>query len=240
MKKLITLFFILGIVMFAQNKHKISGQVTDFDGNPVDSALVRLMNEKFDNLYVSYTDKNGNYEMLVDEKEYYVLYCIKPAEYGKTRLEYWAWNVPMFSDLTLNPQYHRMEAYAMNAFIPQVGPNHSYMLYFRPMGLTKALENKLTDKDLINWKDGDIKVLVNNLETEVLQITPVVENTTHLSNQKQTTFNMRGYLLQFQLPKNNKQIVEGYDQITLVITDPENGDKGKGDLFVRNPYKIMK
>jgi len=41
--------------------------------------------------------------------------------------------------MEINPQYDRMEIYGINVFEPQVTPQETYMLYFRPMSLAKTL-----------------------------------------------------------------------------------------------------
>ena len=126
--------------VFTQETVRIYGRVTDFNDNPIDSVTVRVKNKKFENLYETITDSKGYFSMNVLKDAYSSIYAIKLVDYGKTKLEYWAWNIPAFNDLEINPKYERMEIYGVNAFEPQVGPFETYMVYFRPMSLTKSLE----------------------------------------------------------------------------------------------------
>lgn len=120
MKK--TIVILLSALSFlnvsAQETVRIYGKVTDFNSIPIDSVSVRLKNDKFENLYETLTDKNGYFSMNVPKGDYFCLYAIKLADYGKTKLEYWAWNVPLYKDMKINPQYDRMEIYGVTVFEP--------------------------------------------------------------------------------------------------------------------------
>ena len=124
-KKILLILIILiffNNLIFTQEMVRIYGRVTDFFNNPVDSALVLIKNKNFENLYEGISDKNGYFSIYVPKNIYYCIYVIKPEEYGKSKLEYWAWNVPAYEDLNINPKYDRMEIYGINAFEPQVRP----------------------------------------------------------------------------------------------------------------------
>lgn len=142
MKKIFLLFLvtILSENLSAQGKAKLFGKVTDFNSNPIDSVSVILKNDKFENVYETMTDKDGNFSMSITKEKYFCLYAIKSADYGKTKLEYWAWNVPVYNNIEINPQYDKMEMYGLNAWEPKLSPYETYMIYFRPMSLTKSLK----------------------------------------------------------------------------------------------------
>ena len=151
MKKIlsISLTLFLTLIVHAQGKIILSGRVTDFSGNPVDSAIVRVMDRNFKALFITYSNKDGYYSMTVTKGSYNCVYAIKPSEYRKTKLEYWAWNVPLFEDMEINPQYNNMEIYGINVIEPQVTPYETYMIYFRPMSLKKMIsliENQNVNK----------------------------------------------------------------------------------------------
>jgi protocatechuate 3,4-dioxygenase beta subunit len=81
-----SLIFILGINVFAQNENTItiSGQVTDFDGNPIDSCFVRLCHKNFSTAYKTYSDKTGHYVLEnVKKGDYLALMAIRPEEYPR-------------------------------------------------------------------------------------------------------------------------------------------------------------
>ncbi len=125
MKIYIKIFLLISLIGLSscwshKNEFIISGQVTDFNNNPIDSVSIHLKDRNFRNLYSTLTDKNG-----------------------KTKLEYWTWNVPVYKNLEINPQYDKIEIYGINVFEPQVTPQNTYIIYFRPMSLSKSLKIEL-------------------------------------------------------------------------------------------------
>jgi len=62
------------------------------------------------------------------------------TNYKKENLEYWAWNIPAYSDLEINTRIDGLEVYAMNAWVPQ-GAVPSFQIYFRPMSLKRTTPN---------------------------------------------------------------------------------------------------
>jgi len=80
---LFTLFFTL--FLHAQEKVPLSRMVTDYSGNPIDSAIVRVMDRNFKDLFLTYSDKDGYYSMLESKGNYNCVYAIKPSEYHKTK-----------------------------------------------------------------------------------------------------------------------------------------------------------
>jgi len=248
-----TIFLLLTVLissnLFAQKKVTLYGKVTDFNNQPVDSASVWLKNsidtisvknknKLFDNAYETFTDSNGNFSIEVDKGTYYCLYAIKESDYGKTKLEYWAWNLPIYHDLEINPQYDRMEIYSINAFEPQTGPFETYSVFFRPMSLTKALKlPKNTKLDTINIaptniSNEELTVKLNGINAKIATINKVNEYTRNGRY-------MIGYLIQISKPKANKEItnrselVDGYDKITIILHSKETNEIGKGEYFVK-------
>ncbi len=228
----------------------VSGKVSDFDGQPLDSVTIRLKNKAFDNVYETLSDKDGNYSMHVKEDDYYCLYAIKLPEYRVNRLEYWTWNVPVHGNITINPQYDRMEIYGINIFEPQVTPQETYMIYFRPMSLTKTLQFaseqeldkeefetagktesllKETDK-LINMSPDSISpkelvIEINGVKSEILEINKITEYA--------RGFKMYGYVVQVRKPEKQKNIDSEYDFISVTLNSNETNEIGKGEAFVK-------
>lgn len=236
------------------NKEKttftISGRVTDFTGHPIDSVTIRLKDKTFKNIYETLTDKNGNYSIEVKKGIYYCLYAIKLSEYRVNRLEYWTWNVPVFKDLVINPQYDRMEIYGINVFEPQVTPQETYMLYFRPMSLLKTLQiasmQKVDSKDfqkakqtekfiegsdkLINMSPEkitpeELTIEVNGVKSEILEINKITEYARGVL--------MYGYIVQILKPKGDESLYSEYDLISITLRSNETGEIGKGEAFVK-------
>ena len=104
---LIMVIFFSGLK--AQENARLYGRVTDLEEDPLDSVTIRLKNKQYENLYETITDKEGKFSLMVKTDNYYCLYAIKASDYKKTKLEYWTWNVPVYADLEINPQYNNKE-----------------------------------------------------------------------------------------------------------------------------------
>jgi len=224
----------------AQDSAKLYGRVTDFAGNPIDSVSIRLKNKQFENIYETLTDFDGKFSLLVKIDTYYCLYAIKLSDYRKTKLEYWAWNVPIFSDLEINPQYNNMEIYGINAFEPQVSPHETYRIYFRPMSLKKGNVNKIEKGDTINMAPetitpDELDIKINGADAEIVGI-------------NKTTEYARGsffYCYDIQVLEPNYTLetikdterVKGFDKISIILKSKETGEIGKGEMFLNRIEK---
>ena len=178
--KLILLFLALGL--FAQATYAqeetitISGQVTDFEGNPIDSSIVRLIHADFSDAYKTYTDKNGHYTLEVKKGRYAALYALRPKEYPRRnavpkedmRLEFWAWNVIADRDLTIDAHYQKLELYGTTVFDEYGGVPHMYV-YFRPMSVTRLVgyrDEVIVNKEVAE-RESDLSVSPEHIGVEV-------------------------------------------------------------------------
>jgi hypothetical protein len=236
MKSLLTLIClsILPSVVFSQPTVRVYGHVTDFDSRSIGGAHVRMMNNAFNPVAETVSDDSGRYELRVPPGRYMALVVIRDSDYRSSRLEYWAWNVLAREDLEINPRYHRMEIYAMNAFRPQ-GGYPSYMVYFRPMSLSMVEAGVAEDSTFLtgprlniapDFSANDIEVTINGERVRILAITRVEE-----SGGTSTLF---GYLIQCDLPKQKRS--GSIDRIRITATDPVSKDKGEGVLFLERPW----
>lgn len=242
------------IILHAQEKITLSGRITDFSGNPIDSAIVRIMDRNFKAQFITYSDRDGYYSMVVTKGNYNCIYAIKPSEYRKTKLEYWAWHVPLFDDIEINPQYQNMEIYGINVIEPQVTPYDTYIIYFRPMSLKKMItlvENQNVDKqsfanaehaeklivpdekkicniapEMITPKELSVKV--NGIESEIVNIERVKEYARGM--------NYYGYLIQIKKPEEIKKHNLVYDKISIRLNSAETNETGLGEVFVKRNY----
>ena len=218
MKKLslLSLILILGVNVFAQNENTItiSGQITDFDGNPIDSSVVMLMHKNFSSAYETYSDAKGYYALKdVEKGQYIALFAMRLKEYPQAnavseedmRLEFWAWNIIADHDLTINPHYHRLELYEFQVF--EVFGGAPYLLaYVRPMSLGKLLayekdvyldknkSEKVSDIS-IEAKDIEFKLYADKELLTIHSVQPI--NEYHGENNQPT----RAFFLQFDRPK---------------------------------------
>jgi hypothetical protein len=201
----------------AINTITISGQVTDFDGNPIDSCAVQLMHEDFSIVSETYSDTSGHYSLKdVEKGKYMALYAIRPKEYPREdlvpaadkRLEFWAWNVIADKDLTINPRYHRLELYGFNVF-EVYGGYPALMAYVRPMSAGKYLsyekeiwlDKRKAEKaaDIsVNPQDIAFKIYADNEPLRIYSVQTVIE----YSGENQP---YNGYFLQFERPKQRPE-----------------------------------
>jgi hypothetical protein len=207
----------------------ISGIVTDFEGTPIEGAAVELKRTDFQSAYRCLSDAQGKYHLSVEPGSYIALTAIVMEDYATKKLEYWAWNIPAFRDLEINPRYDRIEVYAMNAWRPQ-GALPSLQVYFRPMTLQRVVNQggvaalktaKLIDvaPDLTH---EDIVAAIGGQPVAVLEVNKVLE----AAPNDQSIF---AYLIQIALPE--KQPDTDYWRVSLTITDPATGEMGEGLLF---------
>lgn len=219
----------------------ISGIVTDFDNNPIDSAFVEVKYADFSTAYETYTDKNGYYVLCIKKGNYLALASMKLSEYPlansilpkeKQRLEYWCWNLIATEDVTINVQYHRLEIYGLNVFRIQ-GATPGYMIYCRPMSLTRGFsepDKELSQIDLCpNPDEIEINVTING--------DPVNVNTKEKVQEYVSEGLCFGYLIHVDLPltQNTKK---SYDFLEIEILDTKTKDRGKATYFIeKEPYE---
>lgn len=239
-KSLIIFSFILFAPSFVEGQDcvRLYGRVTDFSGNGLDSVSVRLKNRKFQNLYETLTDNDGKFSLNVEKGTYYCLYAIKLSEYRVTSLEYWAWWVPMYHDVEINPRYDNLEIYGVNVFEPQVTPQETYQIYFRPMSLKKGNPMEIEKGDTINMAPENIspeelEIKINGISSEIINIQKIVEYA------RGNYF--YGFNVQVFKPILNKSAlgiteeIEGWDKISIVLRSKETGETGASDCFVKRP-----
>ena len=192
----------------------ISGQVTDFDGNPIDSCEVDLMHRDFSVVDTVLTDKTGHYTLTgVEKGQYMALAALRMKDYVYSnavpeedmRLEFWAWNVIADKDLTINPRYHRLELYGFQVFKVMGGPPYLWA-YVRPMSLGKDLsygKDIYLDKQKAE-KISDINVLPEDIDFKIyagdepLTIHSVQSVEEYCGDDSKP---MRGFFLQFDRPE---------------------------------------
>jgi len=238
----IKLFIVFSLISFlpsfavCQDLVRLYGRVTDFSGNGLDSVSVRLKNRKFQNLYETLTDNDGRFSLNVEKGTYYCLYAIKLSEYRKTSLEYWAWYVPMYHDLEINPRYDNLEIYGVNVFESQVTPQETYQIYFRPMSLKKGNPQVIEKGDTINMapetiSPGELEIEINGIRSEIISIQKILEYA------RGNYF--YGFNVQVFRPAMNQsalsptEAVEGWDKISIVLRSKETGETGTADCFVK-------
>lgn len=256
MKKvsLFLILFVLGVVAIeAQETVTISGRVTDYDGNPIDSCWVGLDYTDFSAAYETHSDKDGYYSLKVKKGKYMAMYALRIKEYPRLdkvpdedkRLEFWAWNVIADRDLTINPRYHRLELYGTNAFKVEGGYNGLF-IYTRPMSTGKLLtysKEVLLDKAKAEREASisvspeffKVKVFIDDKEVKVNSVQPVQEYV------GENNPGMGAFIIQTELPKEKTD--RPYVIIRVVGENTEYNEKGENIFFYelkeyeRNPVR---
>ncbi len=230
---------LLGFVSGAQTSDDyvtITGHVTDYQNNPLDSVSVTWQDKRFTKAVAeTTTDRKGYYEIKLKKGRYYCMSALNMEQYivtGSTlpaedlRLEFWGWNYIVDRDTVFNMQYHRLEVYGINVFSIQ-GGTPGYMIYCRPMSLTKTLDYGLPSKGKVRLapspENMKIKVTVNGEEVAVLNKQEVEE---YWSETESTN----AYLLTVDLPKKRNALP--YLVFRVQMTDLENGDMGEATYFL--------
>ena len=236
-KKTSIFLFLLCVIYLQGNAQtdsiKISGIVTDFEGHPVDSAIVEVKRSNFKTAYETLTDNKGQYRLKVLKGKYLALASLKMSEYPVTgsslpkdeqRLEFWAWNIIAEDDIIFNIKYHRLEIYGVNIFRIQ-GATPGFTIYCRPMSLTRGFSEPEKKLDFIDIcpppEELDVKVKINGYPVKVNMKEKVKE---YVSNGI-----CYGYLLHIDLP--TEQTNKNYDIFHIEMTDLKNGDKGEAVCF---------
>ncbi|MDR2653233.1 MAG: carboxypeptidase-like regulatory domain-containing protein [Prevotellaceae bacterium] len=232
----------LCVTGFSQNTITISGQVTDFDGNPIDSCIVLVYHSDFSTAYETYTGKDGYYSIdNVKKGKYMAIAALRLKDYPRAnavpekdmRLEFWAWNVIADTDLVINPRYHRLELYGTNVFKIEGGYN-GMMIYVRPMSLGKLLlhsKEVYLDKSESEKKTNlsiapehfKARIFMDEQELHINSIQPVKEfvGSDNLS--------MTGYIIQVDLPKTKPE--KPYCVFRIEAENTEYNEKGENLYF---------
>ena len=225
MKKLILSFLVMTTMLaFGQTDSvTISGIVTDFNGQSIGGALIMIKGYDFGQFIdTTYSDKTGYYSLLVKKGKYSGIAAVRMEDYSKTKLEFWAYEVPAYKNLNIDIRYDRLEVYGINIFQVQ-GAYPGYTIYFRPMSLTRFATADMNSEiiDIAPPADMiDIKVNINGESVKVNSIQRVEE---FAGKQK-----MYGYLIQTEL---GNLVVTNYDKFQIIVEDKENGDKGEAIYF---------
>ena len=256
--KLILLFilFFLYSAGYAQQRDSVTirGQVTDYNGQPIDSCSIFWQSPSFDDIKQAITDKNGYYTTRIPKGKYQSMGAINMSTYPHTvkpglaekdqRLEFWAWNFIADRDTTLNIRYHRMEVYGLRIFhIP--GGMPTYQIYVRPMSLTRTLQWQKEEKSSLVHAQDLSKIEQTGLSKQAKgvllapsadKLKAIVwidgEEVPVLMKQEikeyfDATEYGNAYLLTVDMPKHQKNILP-YRIFKVELTDLENGDRGEG------------
>ena len=269
MKKLIIILAFLPLMAAAQTAKDsvtITGRVTDFHGNPIDSCSVWWMSPNFEAIKEVITNKEGYYKARIHKGKYQSMGAIYSPSYthnaskngwpeSKQRLEFWAWNFIADRDTTFNIRYNRMEAYGLHAFYV-AGAMPTYQIFVRPMSLTRffAFQKKYPesvehnqDVSKVEQKAQQNSMRIDGLSPSAKDLKVRVwidgEEVALLKKQEIEEYvNAResenAYLLTVDRPKHETNLP--YIIFKVELTDLANGDQGEGCYFMEKGDFILK
>lgn len=216
MKPFLSIIFIciFSLSAYATDTVRISGKVTDYNGNPVDSCTVLIYNPDFTEAYETLSNPQGYYSLdSIPKGRYAAIAAMRVNEYPRMlavapedmKLEFWAWNVIADRDITLNIRYDKMELYGTKAFI-EFGGRQEMLIYTRPMSVTKvvAYQNFANKADAENNSIVTIEpqymtfdVFCDGKPLEIYSVQPLT-----MQNKDNSVGNDICYLLQVELPND--------------------------------------
>ncbi len=212
--KLILLFilFFLYSAGYAQQRDSVTirGQVTDYNGQPIDSCSIFWQSPSFDDIKQAITDKNGYYTTRIPKGKYQSMGAINMSTYPHTVKP------------GLAEKDQRLELEEKSSLV------HAQDLSkIEQTGLSKQAKGVLlapsADKlKAIVWIDGE--------EVPVLMKQEIKEyfDATEYGN---------AYLLTVDMPKHQKNILP-YRIFKVELTDLENGDRGEGLYYMEKENYI--
>ena len=237
-----------------QDSVTISGRVTDYNGQPIDSCSVFWQSASFNVVKEAITNADGQYTARIPKGKYQNMGAINMSTYPHTakaglpeadqRLEFWGWDFIADRDTTLNIQYNRMEVYGLRVFsIP--GGMPTYQIYVRPMSLTRFLKWQKESKPESLNRIQDLSSIEQKPITDEAKASPWSPTTDKLKaavwiDGEEVPLLMKqeikeyydaseygnAYLLTVDAPKHRKKGMP-YLTFKVELTDLENGDRGE-------------
>ena len=182
---------------------KIEGYVTDKNKSPIANALVEVKGEDFVTLFRTESKEDGYYVLDIPTGQYPFLTAVK--DYGVNYLEYWCQNISLYTNMSLDVSFDKLEIYGLHVF-PVKGAGNSLMVYFRPMSLPK-FQQGMQDIAPVGIV---IKASIDNQETHVIN--------TNLVKEFAGGCELSAYLIQVETNKSNIP----WRKFDLQITDADN------------------
>lgn len=189
----------------------LSGYTRDKDSNPIASANVYIMSERFEPLHQTLSDEKGFYSFDLPAGKYKYLVAVK--DYGEKYLEYWCENIDLSEDRSIDARFDTLEVYGLNVF-RVMGGHPALMVYFRPMSLEKFRAGEADICPDIT----SIRAFVNGGEVSILETNKVREFAGDRS--------MSAYLIQAALPEG----VNDWERVDIEITG-DGGAFGMATIF---------
>jgi hypothetical protein len=211
---------------------KVSGQVRYPDGRVAANCRVVVLHPAFNPLKETRCDSAGRYEVSLEPGTYNAI-AILDDGYGKTTLEFWAWNVRVGGDLILDATIGKLEVYNLAVWNSKGGAP-SLFVSFRPMSLERSLakeplQRRVVEGDTVMVQDlspalgrGQIRIAVDGTETGIETFQWYYER--FFDKAANAYRFMPVALLQLQRPA----LARGIHTVRVHIADARSGAIGEG------------
>ncbi|MCL2446508.1 MAG: carboxypeptidase-like regulatory domain-containing protein [Oscillospiraceae bacterium] len=159
----------------------ISGNITDFNGNPFSAAVVCHLERGESGVW---SDMAGNYSITLPKGEYNSIF-VDDESYGKTSLEAWGWKMIVDKDEVHDFKIGNGEVYSLDVWANN-GGYRSLFVAFRPMALSYCLQ-QATHGVAVNSKNytvvevcpdlniSDISVEINGCKATNISLQKILE-----------------------------------------------------------------
>lgn len=237
---------IFSVVVYAADTVTISGKVTDYKGNPVDSCTVLIYNPDFSEAFETFSDVHGCYALdSIPKGRYAAIAAMRVNEYPRLlqvapedmKLEFWAWNVIADRDITLNIRYDKLELYGTTAFL-EYGGRREMLVYTRPMSVTKviAYQNFVDKADAeknsivtVEPQYMSFEVYADGKPLEIYSVQPLT-----MQDKGNSAGNDTCYLLQVELPQDIYNRSTPYE-IRVVGHNSQYDEHGESVYYLEPP-----
>lgn len=217
-------------------KISITGTVTNGSGTPVSKCDVFFNKDKWitdESVHVT-CDENGRYQAEIEPGRYNSFYVCDEEEYGKTKLEFWGWNLNLTESQTLDAPFDALEVYSLATWASNGGSN-SIFASFRPMSLKKPrfYQKQVDDRSLVIFDilpsidASSISASLDGVPIELIGYSWAYEKVGGCSGipdeLKGAGCHMPMIIAQFKKPK----LKSGQHALRVRLTDSENGQMGE-------------
>jgi hypothetical protein len=146
---------------------KLSGNITDFNGNPFPAAFKLCRIGFNDNGMGVWSDKNGVYSIIVPKGIYNAFYVCDNS-YNKTSLENWSWHMIVDQDEKHDFKVGTGEVYSLCAWANNGGFG-TLFLFFRPMFLSTVYHGEYSVE--INKKNFTVTDICPKINIDDINVT---------------------------------------------------------------------
>lgn len=219
---------------------KFYGNVTDFEGNPIQNAWIITLGHPFQ---IVTNDENGYFEMYLPKGNYNCIAAMT-NKYPAEELENYIWNLPLHDDFQYDFKIGKAEVFRLMAdAMPQNRVISGSFVAWSCSGIKKWMDSQTEEKYVQGYelfqeeflpdlKKEDVRFFIDDIEIKEI---PLFEKANILVS-KDAVFNA-GYHFEFLIPRNIPKC--DYHTLRVEISYPTKDNKGvliieKGQASLHN------